>query len=83
MRCVETDLVEFIRTWREPVRLQTAASELNHLGNFGADWPKASFEHWCRELETLVNKGLLVIDNEGQISVPVVMDDRPIQQSLF
>jgi hypothetical protein len=66
----DSNLIDFIRSFREPVKLSEAASELNHLGNFGAGWPKASFEHWIRELEQLANKGKLTIDNKGFVSVP-------------
>jgi hypothetical protein len=64
------DLIDFVRSYREPIKLTEAASELNHLGNFGADWPRASYEHWIRELELLANKGKLTIDDKGMISVP-------------
>lgn len=64
------DLIDFIRSFRGPVKLSEAANELHHLGNLGADWPRASFEHWMRELEQLAAKGKLDIDIEGLVSVP-------------
>lgn len=66
----DSELIDFVRSYREPVKLTEAASELNHLGNLGADWPKASFEHWIRELEQLADKGKLSIDDKGLVSVP-------------
>lgn len=60
---MSNDLVEFIRSYRGPVKLSEAATELHHLGNLGADWPKASFEHWIRELEQLVKSGELAEDD--------------------
>ena len=64
------NLIDFVRSFREPVKLSEAANELHHLGNLGADWPRASFEHWIRELEQLADKGKLTIDTEGLVSVP-------------
>lgn len=66
----DSELIDFIRSFREPVRLSEAATELHHLGKLGADWPRASFEHWTRELEQLANEGKLDIDIEGLVSVP-------------
>jgi hypothetical protein len=67
---IDKDLIDFVRSYRQPVKLSEAASELNHLGNFGADWPRASYEHWIREFEQLVEKGLLTID-DGMLWVPI------------
>jgi hypothetical protein len=67
---MKDDIVEFVRSYREPVKLTEAASELHKLGNLGADWPRASYEHWMRELEQLANEGKLLIDAKGLVSVP-------------
>lgn len=66
----DSDLIDFIRSYRQPIELKEAASELSQLGNLGADWPRASYEHWIREFEQLANKGKLTIDNKGFVSVP-------------
>lgn len=76
------DLVEFIRSYRGPVKLSEAASELHKLGNLGADWPKASQEHWIRELEQLAKNGKLQIDTDGLVSVPRG-EAGPTQLELF
>jgi hypothetical protein len=66
----DSDLIDFVRSYREPIDLKEAASELHALGQYGADWPRASYEHWIREFEQLANKGKLTIDDKGMISVP-------------
>lgn len=78
----DADLIDFIHSYREPVKLTEAASELHHLGNLGADWPRASYEHWIREFEQLANKGKLTIDNKGFVSVPRG-EVAPKQMELF
>jgi hypothetical protein len=76
------DLVEFIRSHREPVKLSEAASELHALGNLGADWPRASYEHWIREFEQLAKNGKLQIDAKGMVSVPRE-EAGPTQMTFF
>ncbi|XZE18783.1 hypothetical protein SH449x_004088 [Pirellulaceae bacterium SH449] len=76
----ESELIEFVRSYREPFPISMAATELHHLGNLGADWPKASYEHWVRELEQLVDKGLLDLTN-GCLTVARV--ESLVQKSLF
>ncbi len=78
MSSLDSDLIDFIRSYREPVKLTEAASELHHLGNLGCDWKRASFENWVRELERLVQQGLLVCEDE-KLSVPKTQG----QLSLF
>jgi hypothetical protein len=76
------DLIDFIRSYRGPVKLSEAATELHHLGNLGADWPRASFEHWIRELEQLAKNGKLQIDAKGMVSVPRE-EAGPTQMTFF
>jgi hypothetical protein len=83
MTSTAEDLIEFIRSFREPIKASEAATELHHLGNLGADWPRASYEHWCRELLRLVTEDKLQMSKDGYLSVPIVTDDRPKQQELF
>jgi hypothetical protein len=64
----DSELVAFVRSYREPVKLTEAASELHALGSNGADWPRASQEHWIRELEQLVKAGELAEEN-GFVSI--------------
>jgi hypothetical protein len=63
------DLIDFIRSYREPVHISVAADELAMLGKAGAGWPNASATHWQRELEQLVASGKLLECN-GLLSVP-------------
>lgn len=65
------DLIDFIRSYREPVSLDEAAIELHSLGNAGADWPRASVQDWRRELIKFVSDGKLSC-NDGVLSVPKV-----------
>ena len=76
------DLVGFIRNYREPVSIVEAASELALLGNHGALWPKATEMHWRREITTLAATGVLKIDLNGMVSVPVDVDGHK-QMTLF
>ena len=66
---MQADLIDFIRSYREPVSISVAAEELAMLGKAGAGWPNASATHWQRELEQLVASGKLLECN-GLLSVP-------------
>ncbi len=68
---MESDLIAFIRSARGPYPLSVAASELERLGKAGAGWPTATATHWQRELEALVSKGLLTLE-DGMLSVAKV-----------
>lgn len=76
----DDDLIEFVRGAREPFAIDEAASELAFLGRSGADWPQASATHWKRELEQLVDKGLLNL-NDGFLTV--AKPEQLKQKSLF
>ena len=65
----ESELVDYIRGFREPGSISVAAGELAMLGRAGAGWPNASATHWQRELEQLVASGKLLECN-GLLSVP-------------
>lgn len=74
------NLLDFIRSYREPVSISVAAGELAMLGKAGAGWPNASATHWKRELEQLVGKGLLNLNN-GFLTV--AKPEQLKQKSLF
>lgn len=74
-------LITFIRGI-QPVSIFEAAGELATLGEHGAAWPRASAEHWRRELTKLVNDGWLTETN-GMLSVAVQRGDTPTQGMLF
>ncbi len=77
------DLIDFIRSYRQPVPIGEAASELAALGAMGCDWPRASYEQWIREFEKLVDNGKLNLI-EGMLSVSVTrMEEPPQQLTLF
>jgi hypothetical protein len=66
---MDTDIIDYIRGNREPIAIIEAAEELSQLGNLGAAWPRATPEHWTRELQRLVDAGKLLECN-GILSVP-------------
>ena len=65
---MESDLIDFIRSYREPVAISVAAGELAMLGKAGGDWPRASSVEWAMRLNELVVKGLLRSD-DGMLTV--------------
>lgn len=83
MTSTDTDLIEFIRGFRGPVPMREVTKELETLGKHGADWPRASVDHWRRELLRLAATGQLKCDKDLNLSVPFVTDDRPKQGTLF
>jgi hypothetical protein len=56
------ELLDFIRSYREPVSIDDVAKELESLGKAGASWPIASAIEWHRELMKLVDAGQLRIE---------------------
>lgn len=54
------DLVQFVRSYSEPIEIRACANDLHCLGKYGASWPKASVTHWERELRSLVKSGHLI-----------------------
>lgn len=78
---MEADLVEFLRKVA-PIHIYEAAGELHTLSQNGANWPRASAEHWKRELEKLVKDGTLDEEN-GMLSIAKVQRDAPRQGMLF
>lgn len=75
-------IVEYVTNCRVPMSKWEIAGDLANLGQHGADWPRATANNWLRELENLIKDGVLV-EVEGSVRVPVEVDDRPIQRSLF
>ncbi|AMV31283.1 hypothetical protein VN12_04140 [Pirellula sp. SH-Sr6A] len=78
---MEADLVEFLRKVA-PIHIFEAAGELHALSQNGANWPRASAEHWKRELEKLVKDGTLD-EVDGMLSIAKVKRDAPRQGTLF
>ncbi|AMV30858.1 hypothetical protein VN12_19795 [Pirellula sp. SH-Sr6A] len=73
------DLLQFVRG-AQPSSIYELAGELAMLGESGAAWPRASAEHWRRELQSLIDSGKLV-EVGGNISVAVTA--KPMQGTLF
>lgn len=73
------DLINFVRG-AQPCSIFELAGELATLSENGAGWPRASAEHWRREIQKLVDEGNLV-DDGGNISV--ALHTKPRQATLF
>jgi hypothetical protein len=73
------DLLQFVRG-AGPCSIYELAGELAMLGENGSTWPRASAEHWRRELQALIDDGKLV-DTDSNISVAVTI--KPKQGTLF
>lgn len=58
------DLIDFIRSYREPVSIHEAATELQSLGTLPTGWKRATATHWVRELQALVDAGELMLDGD-------------------
>ena len=58
------------------------AGELEDLGKHGAAWPRATANHWKREIETLIERGQLV-EVERVVKLPIVKDGKTKQMELF
>ncbi len=74
-------LVEFVRSYRGPIDLRSAALDLERLGRYGADWPRRSRDEWEQEITDLVAAGLLQRAG-GMISVPPPIPESKRQPEL-
>ena len=75
-------VVAYIADSTTPISIWEYAAELENNGKRGAEVPKASAQHWKREIENAISKGLLVEDQEGNVKAPA-LDVGPKQLSLF
>lgn len=78
---LDTDLIDFIRPIA-PVHIYEIAGELHSLSQNGAKWPRASAEHWKREIERLVKDGKLD-ETKGMITIAKAKANAPTQGTLF
>lgn len=74
-------LIAFVSDYPR-LSVREIAGELEDLGKHGAAWPRATANHWKREIEKLIERGELV-EVDGVVKLPVVTDDRPKQMTLF
>lgn len=73
----DNELIQFVRSYSEPIELKEAARDLARLGKYGAAWPRASIASWETRLRELAKLGELV--REGQLlSAPPL----PIEATL-
>lgn len=79
---MDADIVRFVASYREPTSIFLIAGELETLGERGADWPRATCEHWKREITRLVEKNDLVMDDAGLVWI-AKKGDAPKQMELF
>lgn len=75
-------IVAYIADSSTPMSIWEYAAELENNGKLGAEVPKASAQHWKREIESAIAKGLLVEDSEGNVRAPA-LDAGPKQLTLF
>lgn len=78
--CSEQDLIDFVLGNREPLDISEAANQLVFLTSKGAMWPPATAQHWKREFEQLVSKGLLEL-KDGRLWA--AREESLQQQQLF
>lgn len=78
---MDADLIQFVASSREPTSIYLIAAELETLGYLGADWPRATAEHWKREILRLVEKNELTIDDAGLVWIK--KKEEPKQMTLF
>jgi hypothetical protein len=66
----DNELIEFVRSYREPMPLDEVANDLATLGRCGAAITKASRAKWTRDLRRLVAEGRLQMDRSKMLSIP-------------
>lgn len=79
---MDADIVRFVASYREPTSIFLIAGELETLGERGANWPRATAEHWKRTITKLVDENKLTMDSSGCVWI-VANSDAPKQMELF
>lgn len=79
---MDADIIRFVSSYREPTSIYLIAGELETLGERGADWPRATCEHWKREILRLVDKNDLTMDDAGSVWL-AKQGEAPKQMTLF
>lgn len=79
---MESDIIRFIASYREPTSIYQICAELETLGENGADWPRATCENWKRTITKLVDENKLTMDSSGCVWI-VANSDKPKQMELF
>lgn len=75
-------IVSYISESTTPMSIWEYAGELERNGGSGAAVPKATAQHWKREIEKAIADGLLVEGTDGNIRAPA-LDAGPKQMTLF
>lgn len=78
----DDDLIEFVRSYREPTSIDEVAADLANLGRFGASIPKGSKTKWTSELRRLVSEDRLKIDRSKMVSIPMPVAKQSSAPSL-
>jgi hypothetical protein len=76
-------IVSYIADSSVPMSVWEYAAELENNGKLGAEVPKATAQHWKREIEQAIAKGLLVEGTDGNIRAPALDAGIPKQLTLF
>jgi hypothetical protein len=66
----DDELIEFVRSYREPIPLDEVANDLATLGRCGAAIAKASKTKWTGDLRRLVAEGRLQMDPSKLLWIP-------------
>jgi hypothetical protein len=64
-------LLEYVRTSRVPSTIFEIAADLANLGANGANWPRASAQIWKRDLEAAIAQGVLRLDENQCVRMPI------------
>jgi hypothetical protein len=64
-------LIEYVTNNRVPSSIFEIAADLENLGTFGADWPRASAQIWKRDLEAAIASGVLRLDENQCVRMPI------------
>ena len=75
-------LVSYISDSTTPLSLWEYAAELENNGQRGAAIPKATAQHWKRQIEQAIEKGSLVEHSDGTVRA-CMPDAGPKQLTLF
>ena len=61
---LQTDLIEFLRGERKPMRRQMLCAAIQREAAYNAAWPRATIEEWDKALAEAVKAGELVLGGD-------------------
>lgn len=81
-----SEVVDFVRTERQPIAPQTVAVELVLFGAVSELWSTATADQWAQALEEAIKRGLIVqCGDKVKVAPPLEVGElaKPKQMSLF